>query len=138
MAVGAVQVSQGQSTGIFPRHNVALAADEPRAKQGTEAARLEGERADEVGRLGNRAASEAESEEAGLEQVTQAVDRINEMMQKGRNTLKFELDDDAGRMVVRVLDAETEELIRQIPSEETLKFAEYVEGLVGLIFNDQA
>lgn len=78
------------------------------------------------------------SDEEGTRQVERAVERLNEMMQSGQSMLKFELNDEAGRMVVRVLDAETEELIRQIPSEETLKFAEYVEGLVGLIFNDQA
>lgn len=75
---------------------------------------------------------------ATLEQVSQAVDRINEMMQNGKQTLTFQLDDDSGRMVVRVTDAQTKEVIRQIPTEETLKFAEYVDGLVGLIFNKKA
>ncbi|MFD2111388.1 flagellar protein FlaG [Thiorhodococcus fuscus] len=72
------------------------------------------------------------------EQVTDAVERINEMMQNGKQSLKFQLDDDSGRMVIRVMDAQTDEVIRQIPSEETLKFAEYVDGLVGLIFNKKA
>ena len=75
---------------------------------------------------------------ATVEQVSQAVDRINEMMQSGKQTLSFQLDDDSGRMVVRVTDAQTKEVIRQIPTEETLKFAEYVDGLVGLIFNKKA
>ncbi|MBK1719486.1 flagellar protein FlaG [Thiocystis violacea] len=73
-----------------------------------------------------------------VEQVAQAVDRINEMMQNGKQTLSFQLDDDSGRMVVRVTDAQTKEVIRQIPTEETLKFAQYVDGLVGLIFNKKA
>ncbi|WP_295401271.1 flagellar protein FlaG [uncultured Thiocystis sp.] len=75
---------------------------------------------------------------ATVEQVAQAVDRINQMMQNGQQTLSFQLDDDSGQMVVRVTDAQTKEVIRQIPSEETLKFAEYVDGLVGLIFNKKA
>lgn len=80
-----------------------------------------------------------EADEApSTELVSQAVERINEMLQNGRNKLKFELDDDAGRVVVKVLDAENDELVRQIPSEETLKFAEYVEGLAGLILTDEA
>ena len=72
------------------------------------------------------------------EQVVQAVDRINELMQLGSHAVKFEINRDAERLVVQVVDASTDEVIRQIPSEETLKFAEYVEGLAGLIFNDQA
>ena len=73
-----------------------------------------------------------------VEQVKQAVDRINEMMQNGKQTLSFQIDDDSGRMVIKVTDAQTKEVIRQIPSEETLNFAQYVDGLVGLIFNKKA
>jgi len=80
----------------------------------------------------------AQSQTDTYEQVTDAVERINEMMQNGKQSLKFQLDDDSGRMVIRVMDAQTDEVIRQIPSEETLKFAEYVDGLVGLIFNKKA
>lgn len=72
------------------------------------------------------------------EQVTQAVERLNDMMQSGEQTLRFAVDDDSGRMVVRVMDAQSDEVIRQIPTEETLRFAEYVDGLVGMIFNKKA
>lgn len=73
-----------------------------------------------------------------VDQVAKSVERINEMMQSGKQTLTFQLDDESGRMVIRVIDAQTKEMIRQIPSEETLKFAQYVDGLVGLIFNKKA
>ncbi|AHF04016.1 FlaG [Marichromatium purpuratum 984] len=79
-----------------------------------------------------------ERAEASKEQLDQAVERLNEMFGGSRRMLNFELDEEADRTVIRVVDAETDELIRQIPSEETLKFAQYVEGLAGLIFNDQA
>ncbi|MBK1693908.1 hypothetical protein CKO09_04030 [Chromatium weissei] len=73
-----------------------------------------------------------------IEQVSQAVKRINEMMQNNQQMLTFALDQDSGRMVIRMIDSKTDELIRQIPNEETLKFAQYVDGLVGLIFNHKA
>jgi len=73
-----------------------------------------------------------------VEKLAEAVDKINEMMQQGRQMLTFQLDEESGRMVVRVIDSQTNEVIRQIPSEETLKFAKYVDGLVGLIFNKKA
>jgi flagellar protein FlaG len=80
----------------------------------------------------------AKDQPGTVEQVGRAVDRINEMMQHSQQMLSFQLDDDSGRMVIRVTDAQTKEVIRQIPSEETLKFAQYVDGLVGLIFNKKA
>ena len=77
-------------------------------------------------------------DKAMVEKLTEAVDKINEMMQQGKQMLTFQLDDDSGRMVVRVIDAQTDEVVRQIPSEETLNFAKYVDGLAGLIFNKKA
>lgn len=79
-----------------------------------------------------------EVDAAIFDQVAKSVDRINEMMQNGNQTLTFQLDDDSGRMVIRVMDARSKEVIRQIPSEEALQFAKYVDGLVGLIFNEKA
>ncbi|MGQ9659595.1 MAG: flagellar protein FlaG [Thermochromatium sp.] len=73
-----------------------------------------------------------------VERLTDAVDKINEMMQQGKQMLTFQLDEESGRMVIRVIDAQTNEVIRQIPSEETLNFAKYVDGLIGLIFNKKA
>lgn len=73
-----------------------------------------------------------------VEKLTEAVDKINEMMKQGQQMLTFQLDDESGRMVVRVIDAQSKEVVRQIPSEETLNFAKYVDGLVGLIFNKKA
>lgn len=73
-----------------------------------------------------------------VEKLTEAVDKINEMMKQGQQMLTFQLDDDSGRMVVRVIDAQSKDVVRQIPSEETLNFAKYVDGLVGLIFNKKA
>lgn len=72
-----------------------------------------------------------------VERLSEAVDKINEMLE-GRQMLTFQLDEESGRMVIRVIDAKTNEVIRQIPSEETLNFAKYVDGLIGLIFNKKA
>jgi flagellar protein FlaG len=37
--------------------------------------------------------------------------------------LRFRVDSDAGRVVVQVLDAQSGEVVRQIPREEALKLA---------------
>jgi flagellar protein FlaG len=63
---------------------------------------------------------------------------MNELMQSGNRSLKFSVDDTADRVVIKVMDLETEEVVRQIPTEETLKFSEFLEGMVGLIFDEKA
>lgn len=85
-----------------------------------------------------REKQEQESQALDPQALSAAVDKLNEMLNGKRQLLTFQVDDDAGEMVIRVVDSQTDEVIRQIPSEEALKFAQYVEGLTGLIFNGQA
>jgi flagellar protein FlaG len=54
------------------------------------------------------------------EQLKEAVREINKVMRQSNRNLEFSMDDDTHRLVVRLTDTETGELIRQIPSDETL------------------
>lgn len=58
------------------------------------------------------------------ERVEQTVMRMNEYLREIRRDLNFSVDDDSGRVVVKVINTETNEVIRQIPSEEALELAE--------------
>lgn len=79
---------------------------------------------------------------ANLEQLSSAIERINDRLRDNDQTLSFALDDESGRMVIRLTDTATNELIRQIPTEEALKFAqhidEYTDRLIGLVLQQKA
>ena len=66
---------------------------------------------------------------AGVPPATSGVDldrtvqQLNELAQTVRREIRFTIDDGTGRTVINVLDAETDELVRQIPSEEVLALA---------------
>lgn len=79
-----------------------------------------------------------ETNEVSAEELQAAIDRLNELMKDGQRSLAFSVDDDLGEVVVKVMDKKTDELIRQIPNEEALKFAKNLEGVLGVIFNDRA
>jgi flagellar protein FlaG len=49
--------------------------------------------------------------------------------------ISFEVDTLSGRDVISVFDKETQVLIRQIPSEETLELLERMDKVVGVLFN---
>lgn len=51
--------------------------------------------------------------------------------------LSFSVHEASGNVVVTVTDGDTGKVIRQIPPKETLKLAEKLEEMVGLVF-DQA
>lgn len=57
------------------------------------------------------------------DEVATAVIKISEYVQNLQRDLQFNIDKESGRVVVRVIDSETDELIRQIPSEEVLALA---------------
>lgn len=79
----------------------------------------------------------AEQAPLSLDKLQDAVEKMNELMQSGKRSLSFSVDDSTEKVVVTVMDLDTKEVVRQIPTEETLKFAEYLEGMVGLIFDEK-
>lgn len=79
-----------------------------------------------------------ETEQVSAEELQAAIDRLNELMKDGQRSLAFSVDEELGEVVVKVMDIKTEQLIRQIPNEESLKFAKNLEGVLGVIFNDRA
>lgn len=72
------------------------------------------------------------------EQVTEAVDQIQQFTQTLTQNLKFSIDEDTGKMVIKIVDAQTQEVIRQMPSEEAIKIASALGKIQGLLFNGHA
>lgn len=70
--------------------------------------------------------------------ITKAVNYLNDYIQSYRRDLQFSVDDDSGRIVVKVIDKETREIIRQIPSEEALALAKRIEQSNGMLLQAQA
>lgn len=58
-----------------------------------------------------------------LQSVKRAVKQINAYLSDSQRTLNFQIHEASGRTIVRVINPETDEIIRQIPSEEVLKLA---------------
>ena len=66
---------------------------------------------------------------------------MSELQRKAQSfapNLKFSVDHDTGRTIVKVTDANTQEVIRQIPADEVLKLAKEIDRMQGLLFNKQA
>jgi flagellar protein FlaG len=55
--------------------------------------------------------------------LQQAVSRLNDYVQNVQRDLQFNIDKESGVIVVKVIDTKSAEVIRQIPTEETLKLA---------------
>jgi len=65
-----------------------------------------------------------ERSEAQREDLGQAVSQLNDFVQNVQRDLQFEVDNDLGQTIVKVVDQQTQEVIRQIPDEVALRLAE--------------
>ena len=70
--------------------------------------------------------------------VEEAISSIKQFAQSIQRNLNFALDDSSGRVVVKVTDAMSGDVIRQIPSEDALRLAESLEEARSLLFKAEA
>ena len=72
------------------------------------------------------------------EAVAAAVQSANAYVQSVSSSLQFSLDQDTGRTVVKMIDTQTEEVLRQFPSEEMLAISKSIDRMQGLLINREA
>lgn len=86
----------------------------------------------------NSATQVANDSPASREEVEAAVATIQDFVQTVRRSLNFSLEEGSGRVVVKVTDAGSGDVIRQIPSEEALQLAENLSEVRSLLFKAEA
>lgn len=72
------------------------------------------------------------------EELNSAVKDVRKFIDTFATQLDFSVDDDSGKTVVKVIDIETQELIRQIPSREMLEIAKALDNFKGLFVREKA
>ena len=72
------------------------------------------------------------------EKLQAAVEKIQEFVSAAASDIKFSIDEDSGRTVVKVVERGSQEVIRQIPSQEMLELAKALDKLQGLLIRQQA
>lgn len=72
------------------------------------------------------------------EQLDQAMGEVKKALAPVARNLQFSIDDETGRSIVKVVDASTNEVIRQFPSEELLAITRSIDKLSGLFVKHKA
>lgn len=72
------------------------------------------------------------------EDVKNAVENLNKTSAVFNNSLQFSIDDSTKLTVVKLIDKESEEVVRQIPTEEVLAIAKAIDKLQGLLIKEKA
>lgn len=122
-----IQVATRESVRLAPGEVVQQKASEPGASQAGDEPVL------------SKPASAAEGENAtSREQIEEAVASIQDFVQSVRRSINFSVEETSGRVVVKVTDAGSGDVIRQIPSEEALQLAENLSEVRSLLFKAEA
>lgn len=72
------------------------------------------------------------------EAARHAAREINDFIKSSSANIEFTVDSESDRLVVRVVDSENNQLIRQIPSEEMLAISHALDRMTGLLFKQKA
>lgn len=89
----------------------------------------------DVDTVGPAADKQSKADNARLDQ---AVEAINKFLKPVASSLEFSVDEDSGRTLVKVIDTDTNDVLRQYPSKEALAISQELGKLQGLLLKDKA
>lgn len=84
------------------------------------------------------AAPAAAPTKADHAELSNAVADLNKVAQAASQGVRFSVDEDTGRTVVKVVDTQTDKVLRQIPTVEALKLWRSIEQMQGVMLRDTA
>jgi flagellar protein FlaG len=68
-------------------------------------------------------------------EIDAAVNKVNSALDAFSFSLRFKIHDESNRVMVQVIDKETDELIREIPPERLLRLAAQIQEMIGLLLD---
>lgn len=86
-------------------------------------------------RQANQQSAPSSSEEESKAQPEELLSQIKALTEDGVYSVRFEQDTNSKEVVVKIVDQDTDEVIRQIPPEELLKLTQNLKELSGSIIS---
>lgn len=74
---------------------------------------------------------------ASRQQIKDAVSKVNSKLKSHRTRCEFAYHEETKRVSIKVIDKETEEIIREIPPEQTLEMVEKMWELAGFLVDEK-
>ena len=78
--------------------------------------------------------SEGKSDVVNMEEVAQ---KLQDFVDSLNTSLRFSVDKESGRDIIKVVDSESGDLIRQFPSEEVLDVIKSLSKATGTLFSEK-
>lgn len=85
----------------------------------------------------NDASSEQKDQEATKEMVQAVVKQVNSKLRHAKTKCEFSYHETTQRISIKVMDKETNEVIREIPPEKSLEMLEKMWELAGILVDEK-
>ncbi|MDE7300262.1 MAG: flagellar protein FlaG [Lachnospiraceae bacterium] len=86
---------------------------------------------------GDSAEQGRENEKKNMNMVRNAVSKANNALKQSRTKCSFSYHEATKRISIKIMDEETNEVIREIPPEETLEMVEKMWELAGIMVDER-
>ena len=84
-----------------------------------------------------RGAAAPESPPASAEEIRRSAELLEQTFRLFNKKLRFSVNEEINRVVVKVLDANTDKLIKEIPPSEIQRLIARIKETIGLLFDEQ-
>ncbi len=71
-------------------------------------------------------------------ELEEAVKKLNDFISPALQTIQFAMDEESGKVIVKVIDTETNRVLRQIPNAEALSISQTLDRIQGLVIKQSA
>lgn len=90
--------------------------------------------------LGGKSEHETDNGETRVNDhsLNKTVDELNNYVQNLHREIQFSVDNDSNKTIIKVIDANTGEVIRQLPPDEMMRLVKRLDELEGLLVREKA
>ena len=121
--------SAGTTAIVQPRHGLSISGSGSLAPLAS---------VESTSQLESAAAPKSVDHGADATHLEEAVSAINAFLKPISNNLEFSVDEGSGKTVVKLVDTETNTVLRQYPTKEALAIARDIDKFQGLLINTEA
>ncbi|MDF2951215.1 MAG: flagellar protein FlaG protein [Anaerocolumna sp.] len=75
--------------------------------------------------------------QANTQRLKSAIDQANNKMKQVRTRFEYSYHEETNRISIKVIDKETQEIIREIPQEESLEMLEKIWEIAGILVDEK-
>lgn len=73
---------------------------------------------------------------ATKEEINAAVENLNKTAAQLRERISFSYHEESNRIIMKVINNDTNEVVRQIPSKDTIEFLEQLQEFIGMFVDE--